>query len=130
MPNDDSELLRRYARERSEPAFAELVRRHLDLVYGTALRRADGDTALAQDVSQHAVLALARHARALTSHPTLAGWLYRTTRHLTANAVRAERARKRREKAHAMHDTTNGPDPAPAWAELRPRLDALIDTLD
>jgi hypothetical protein len=29
---EDAELLRRYAEENAEPAFAELVRRHLDLV--------------------------------------------------------------------------------------------------
>jgi hypothetical protein len=40
---DDSELLRRYAHERSEAAFAELVARHVDLVYSAALRQTRGD---------------------------------------------------------------------------------------
>jgi len=40
---DDAELLRRYATDRSEAAFAELVRRHVDLVYSTALRQMGGD---------------------------------------------------------------------------------------
>jgi len=31
--NDDSQLLRRYGEEHSESAFAELVSRHIDLVY-------------------------------------------------------------------------------------------------
>ena len=35
---DDIELLRRYPTERSEDAFTELVRRHVDFVYATALR--------------------------------------------------------------------------------------------
>jgi hypothetical protein len=34
----DSQLLRAYAERRSEPAFAELVRRHLDFVCFAALR--------------------------------------------------------------------------------------------
>jgi len=34
----DSQLLRAYAEHRSEPAFAELVRRHVDFVYSAALR--------------------------------------------------------------------------------------------
>eukprot|EP01031_Cornospumella_fuschlensis_P011097 gene11097-13564_t len=37
--NDESELLRRYADERVDAAFAEIVRRHLDGVYSAALRR-------------------------------------------------------------------------------------------
>ncbi|MGH7979252.1 MAG: hypothetical protein ACREE6_07740 [Limisphaerales bacterium] len=36
----DMELLRDYARQNSEAAFAELVRRHLNLVYSAALRHA------------------------------------------------------------------------------------------
>lgn len=35
---DDAELLRRYASDRAEDAFAELVRRYLDLVHSAALR--------------------------------------------------------------------------------------------
>ena len=44
---EDAELLRRYAADRSEAAFAELVRRHLDLVYSVALRQVAGDAHLA-----------------------------------------------------------------------------------
>lgn len=127
---DDNELLRRYAGERAEAAFAELVRRHLNLVYAVALRRTDGDAALAKDVSQQVFVALARHAKALQDHPALAGWLHRTTRHLAANAVRSERARKLRERDHAMHDSLTAPDFHPTWAEIRPHLDELIDQLD
>jgi len=41
--NDESELLRRYADERAEVAFAEIVRRHIGLVYHAALRQAARD---------------------------------------------------------------------------------------
>jgi hypothetical protein len=45
-------LLQRYVRERSEPAFAELVQQHIDLVYSAALRQVNGDAAAAQDATQ------------------------------------------------------------------------------
>lgn len=40
---EDAELLRRYAGERSEAAFAELVRRRVDLVYSVARRQCGGE---------------------------------------------------------------------------------------
>ncbi|HEY4248544.1 MAG TPA: hypothetical protein VGM64_17095 [Lacunisphaera sp.] len=43
----DATLLNDYVRNRSEAAFAELVRRHLNFVYAAALRRVYGDTYLA-----------------------------------------------------------------------------------
>ena len=69
----DAELLRRYAEEKSEAAFAELVRRHLDLVYSTALRQLAGDTHLAQDVAQSVFTDLARKAPSLAGRAALAG---------------------------------------------------------
>jgi len=38
MKMTDGELLRRYARDRSEASFEELVRRHINLIYSAALR--------------------------------------------------------------------------------------------
>ena len=43
----DGELLRRYTEIQSEEAFAELLRRHLDLVHSAALRQVNGDAHLA-----------------------------------------------------------------------------------
>jgi len=48
----DCDLLRRYAETHSEDAFAELVRRHINLVYSAAMRQVNGDSHLAQDVAQ------------------------------------------------------------------------------
>ena len=47
----DQQLLRDYAGSRSEAAFAELVRRHVDFVYSAALRMVR-DAHLAEDISQ------------------------------------------------------------------------------
>jgi len=45
----DQQLLRDYAGKRSEDAFTELVRRHVDLVYSAALRMVR-DAHLAEDM--------------------------------------------------------------------------------
>jgi hypothetical protein len=62
---EDRQLLRRYAEERSEAAFTELVRRYIDLVYAAALRVVAGDAHLAQDVAQMVFTELARKASGL-----------------------------------------------------------------
>ena len=64
---ENSELLRRYVGEKSEPAFAELVQRNIDLVYSAALRQVNGDDATAQDVTQAVFTDLARKAPALAA---------------------------------------------------------------
>src|ERR1700689_3786162 len=78
--SEDAQLLRRYSAERSEAAFAELVGRHVDLVYSAALRLVNGDAHSAQDLTQQVFSELARQARPLAHHPGLVGWLYTTTR--------------------------------------------------
>jgi hypothetical protein len=64
MP-DDRELLRRFVERRSAEAFGELVRRHLNFVYFSALRRTNGDTHLARDISQIVFITLAQNAASL-----------------------------------------------------------------
>ena len=49
---EDAELLRRYAIAHTEDAFAELVRRHLNLVYSAALRQVSGDHQWPEEVTQ------------------------------------------------------------------------------
>jgi DNA-directed RNA polymerase specialized sigma24 family protein len=100
---EDAELLRRYAEEKSEGAFAELVQRHLGLVYACALRRVAGDAQMAEDVTQLVFTDVARHAVALRRQPVLAGWLFTSTRFAAAKAMRTARRRLEREqKAYIM----------------------------
>ena len=73
--SDDSDLLRRYVETGSEAAFAELVQRKVNLVYSVALRQVQGDAPLAEEVTQTVFIDLARKARSLARHATLAGWL-------------------------------------------------------
>jgi len=65
---DDNELLKRYVEEGAEAAFADVVRRNIDLVYATALRVV-GDSHRAQDVVQSVFIDVARKARYLRRHP-------------------------------------------------------------
>src|SRR5437868_9461668 len=126
--SDDAELLRQYATTRSEAAFAELVRRHVDLVYSVALRKVGGDAHSAQDVSQAVFLALACAAGSLRRHRALAGWLYLTTQHKAAQFVRSDRRRQTREhEAHVMNEIFNAPDVD--WHQLRPVLDEAMGEL-
>ena len=61
----DEELLRQFCETRSEEAFGELTRRHVDLVYSVAMRQVGYDEHLAKDVSQEVFYALARKACSL-----------------------------------------------------------------
>jgi RNA polymerase sigma factor (sigma-70 family) len=126
----DGELLGRYAETKSEDAFEELVRRHIDLVYSAALRQVNGDAQLAQDVTQNVFADLARKAAVLCRRPVLTGWLYTSTRFAAANSVRAEHRRHTREQeAQAMHELLDTPAPDPEWEKLRPLLDKVMHEL-
>jgi RNA polymerase sigma factor (sigma-70 family) len=128
---DDSSLLRRFSEDRSEEAFAELVRRHLNLVYSAALRKVGGDSHLAADVSQKVFAVLARNAPSLARHPVLTGWLYTTTHFTAAKMVRAERRRQAREQeAQAMQELLSSPAPEAGWDRLRPVLDDVMHDLN
>ena len=126
--NDDSELLCRYADEGSESAFAELVQRHVGLVYGAAMRRTGGDPHRAADVAQQVFTTLARDARKLSHHALLPAWLHTATRNAALNLMISEKRRQNREtEALALATTTAGANPD--WEQLRPLLDAAIDEL-
>lgn len=128
--SEDARLLRRYVEDRSQAAFAELVGRHLGLVYSSALRQVGGDAHLARDVAQTVFTDLARKAAPLAGRPSLTGWLYTSTRYAAAKAVRAERRRRAREQeAHAMQDLTRDPTPPLDWDRLHPVLDDAMHAL-
>jgi RNA polymerase sigma factor (sigma-70 family) len=125
---DDTQLIERFATRGDEDAFRTLIDRHLDLVYSAALRLANGDAPLAEDVAQSVFTDLARKARELPRDVVLAGWLYEAVRFAAAKAIRGERRRQAREQeALTMQDTAS--DTAPDWEQLRPVLDAAMGEL-
>jgi RNA polymerase sigma factor (sigma-70 family) len=126
---DDSSLLRRYAENRSEGDFAELVRRHLNLVYSAALRQVNGDTHLAQDVTQLVFTDLARKAAQLADHRVLAGWLFTSTRFAAAKLVRGEQRRRTREQEAELMQESDSTAPL-AWERVRPVLDEALAELN
>jgi RNA polymerase sigma factor (sigma-70 family) len=139
----DTDLLRRYAQDGSEAAFGELVARHVNLVYSTALRILNGDKHLACDVAQGVFTDLAWKSKQLCeredkgSNPetaacvSISGWLYTSTRFAAAKAVRAEQTRRKHEqKAHAMKELLHIAPVEPDWAQLRPVIDDAMGVLD
>ncbi len=124
----DNELLRQYAESGSESAFAELARRYVSLVYSAAWRQVNGDSALAEDVAQSVFIDLARKARQLTGHATLAGWVHTSVRFAALRALRDQRRRQIREQeVLAMNQPVTSPDIV--WEEVQPLLDEAVAAL-
>jgi RNA polymerase sigma factor (sigma-70 family) len=127
----DRALLQRYAQDASEEAFAEIVRRHIGLVYGTALRQLCGNATLARDVTQAVFTALAAKAAESAGIAHLAGWLHGTTRFTVSHTVRAERRRQEREQqAHSMQALLTDSGPDALGAVPPPLFDEVLETLD
>ena len=142
---DDAELLRAYAENRSETAFAEFVGRRIGFVYATALRVLAGNTHSAQDVTQAVFVLVASKPAALARHGRPAGWLHATTCNLSRKLVReACRRASREQEAARMSEIendnnnssgggggagleTHAPDMAPGT--LRPMLDEVLGAL-
>ncbi len=118
--------LRAYASKRCERAFAKLVTAYGGMVYASAWRRT-GDPQMAEEVCQDVFALLAQKATQLMHHPSLAGWLYTTTRRKCQEALRSERRKQARlkhlEAMNALDDTQRALDP------LKPDLDEALDTL-
>ena len=73
MPDaNDMDLVREFARSNSEAAFAELARRHINLVYSVALRFT-GQPEDAQDVTQVVFIILSQKAPKLHERTVVPG---------------------------------------------------------
>ena len=126
---DSQKLLADYARHGSEEAFRELVTRYVALVHSAAIRLVDGDTLLAQDVTQTVFINLAQSARKISGDAMLGGWLHRHTCFVASKTMRGERRRQSRERQavemNALHDSSEN-----HLSQLKPMLDDAINELN
>ena len=128
MPEpDDHQLLAEFARGGSEPAFAALVGRFVNLVYSTAFR-STGNSHHAQEITQAVFIILARKAGRLSPRIVLSGWLYQVARLTYANFMKREIRRQRREQEAYMQSSLNEPNDT-AWLTIAPLLDEAMGQL-
>ena len=125
---DSQNLMKEQAENGVEKTFRELVERYVNLVYGTALRLVNGDTQLAEDVSQTVFITLARKVDSLPPEVMLGGWLHRCTFHAATKAVRSEQRRQVRERqaAEMMEMNTSPHDAEETARQIKPVLDAAL----
>jgi len=135
--NDDLTLLREYAGGNSEAAFAALVSRHVNLVYSVALRQVR-DPHLAEEITQAVFIILARKAASLGPKTILSGWLCRTARYASANALTIQRRRQRREQEAFMQSqldqvqddlSRRSEAEAETWTQIAPLLNGALEQL-
>jgi RNA polymerase sigma factor (sigma-70 family) len=120
----DEQLLRDHVAQRDEAAFAQLVQRHVNLVFGTALRIL-GDRSAAEEVAQNVFITLARKAASIRPDGGLAGWLHRAAILESRLRQRTDLRRLSREDQAAQLGTTM---PTPESADPLP-FDILDDAL-
>lgn len=127
MTTSDLDLLREYSGSNSQDAFAELVKRHLNLVYSAALRQVRSPQ-LAEEVAQSTFADLARHASRLAPDTILTAWLYQVSRRTAIDVVRREARRQLREQIATEMNAMNAT--ASDWTHIEPLLDEAMHALD
>jgi RNA polymerase sigma factor (sigma-70 family) len=125
----DFELLQRFTRDGEQSAFGDLVRRHLDLVFATAVRKVE-DAGAAQEVAQNVFAVLARKAWQFAPDDSLPAWLHKAALLESKSWLRGELGRRRRELTAAeLHTTMHTPEEQSAFQALLPLLDEALLSL-
>jgi len=120
----DLDLLRQYARSGCQQAFGELVRRHIDMVYATCLRRLRNRHD-AEDATQAVFIALASKASELTEKTVLGGWLYRAAGYICGGMLRTAERREEHEMAAAIEKAGTRPERNPDGRDIDEALAKL-----
>jgi RNA polymerase sigma factor (sigma-70 family) len=113
-PVSDAELLAQFVADRSEAAFAELVRRHGRLVW-TVCRNVSGSEAEADDAFQATFLVLLQNARTIREPAKLSAWLHGVAYKVCARSRQAARRRRVREEATAVREGNGFVVPDSVW---------------
>lgn len=125
----DGELLQRYASSRSGAAFAELVRRHGPMVYGTC-RRIANNGADADDAFQATFFVLARKACSIRSINAVGSWLHGVAVKVARKAQQQAIKRRIRQMAAARPEAVQPATPvADWWAVVDDELNQLPEVL-
>ncbi|MES1180918.1 MAG: sigma-70 family RNA polymerase sigma factor, partial [Verrucomicrobiota bacterium] len=140
----DLDLLEKFARDHSQDAFTELVKRHVNLVYSAALRQVRSPQ-LAEEIAQSVFADLARVAatpsspacgvRDASSPRTLTPWLYAVTRRTAVDVIRKESRRQLREQIAVEMNAMNaaaasGTGVPPVWSDIEQHLEDAMAALD
>lgn len=129
MMSEDMDLVREYVRHKSERAFAELVSRHINLVYSVAFRHAQ-NVHLAQEITQAVFVLLAQKAGHLGPKTVLSAWLCRASRNIAFRTSTAQYRREKREHEAYMQSITEKSDSdSNVWKTIAPFLEAALDQL-
>jgi RNA polymerase sigma factor (sigma-70 family) len=123
----DRDLVARFAGQRDQAAFAELVRRHGPLVLGVC-RRVTGHAEDAEDAFQAVFLVLAQNAGRITRPDLLGNWLYGVSVRVASRARRSAVRRRAREVAVSLLPDPPA-EPRATLAELGPILDEELAAL-
>jgi RNA polymerase sigma factor (sigma-70 family) len=111
------------------------VQRHLDLVYGAALRQVR-QPQLAEEIAQSVFTDLARQADRLKPNTVLAAWLYQVTLRTAVDVIRRESRRHVRERAAAATIHMNSADSSARneaqeeWSSIEPLLEEAMNALN
>src|SRR4051812_19224709 len=90
----DADLLDRFARAADPAAFELLVWRHGAMVWAACRRVLGADAAAAEDASQAAFAALARHAGRVRDRAAVGPWLHRVAVRAALDLLAAGRGRR------------------------------------
>ena len=124
----DRQLIECYIATGKEDVFCKLVFKYVGLASNSAMRITQ-QRELTQEIVQDVFTLLAQKAPSLIQHPSIGGWIIKTTTNIAKKALRKERNRIRKLKNY--QNTLECYDqPDRKWLEISPYLDQALAGLN